>query len=255
MKLLNLPLITAVLASACSAPALAASYTIDWLDMSATGLAATVTSPSPTYYLPGYGHVLVTYDATPLNWTRNQGPLLQNGSFSAAGNNYAWTTRDSVDAVNFGVDGTSLDYTLTFTLLDGPIAAGLLVLGTAGLGHSSAAGFTTVTVLQNGTFLNDWDLGANFGPTDFSGGVGNFTVKNSLSAPTPGFFNTDLGVTRIDDSVSSLTLRVHHIGQDGIGFNIGLISPVPEPATTTCAAAGLLLLARRRRPVAAGTVA
>jgi hypothetical protein len=121
------------------------------------------------------------------------------------------------------------------------------VLGTAGLGHSSAAGFTRVRVLQNGTFLGDYDLGANFAPTAITLGVGNFELTSSLTDPTPGHFNTDLGVTRIDDTITSLTLQVHHIGQDGIGFNIGMIKPVPEPGTAALTGLGVLVLTRRRR--------
>ena len=227
----------------------AVAYTISWLDMSATPVAGAVGNPSAIYNLPGYGNVQVSYTSTTLNWTREAGALLQNGSTVAGADGYSWNNFHSVNAVNFAAGNSPpLSYNITFTLLNGPMPAGQLVLGSAGLGHSTAAGFTDVIVIQNATFLNDHDLGAGFGPTSFTGGVGSFTLRNSLAEPTPGFFNSDLGVTRIDDSVSSLTLRLSHIGQDGIGFGIGMINPVPEPGTAALASLGALALLSRRAP-------
>ena len=237
-------LLFALLLTTTAAPA--ASYSIDWLDMSATSIGSTITSPSFIYLLPGYGQVSITYDSVGLNWTRAQAAIQQNGSVVSGSDTYSWTTKDSMDAVNFAPKGTSQDYIITFTFLDGPVPAGQLALGSAGLGGFALSGPTEARVFQNGTFLGDYDLGANFGPTDFSTGPG-FLLKNSLTEPTPGFFNTDFGVTRIDDSVTSLTLRLHHVGQDGIGFNIGLITPVPEPSGILLSSLGLVGLLRRRR--------
>ena len=82
--------------------------------------------------------------------------------------------------------------------------------------------------------MGDYDLGASFGPSAFTGGVGSFTVKNALPGElnSDAAFNTDFGMVRIDDSVTSVTLNVVHIGRDGINFSIGWITPVLPAAAS-----------------------
>ena len=126
---------------------------------------------------------------------------------------------------------SAIDYDLTFSFSGSPLPAGQLVLASMGLGGNTDTGPTIATVDQKGTFLGDYNISTpDFicGPTAFTDGPGSiFSLTNSLVDPTPGYFNSQWGVTRIDVSVSSLTIHVHHVGYDGIGFTIGLVGPHP----------------------------
>lgn len=61
------------------------------------------------------------------------------------------------------------------------------------------------------------------GASQFTGGAGTFSVQNSVTGAGGAnpWWNTQLGVVRIDDAVSSLTVNQSLIRGDGIGFNIG----------------------------------
>ena len=132
----------------------------------------------------------------------------------------------------------ALDYNLTFTFLGLPVPAGQLVLASFGLG-AQGSDKTKAQVAKNGTFLGDWALGSPtttppYGPTAFTGSAGSFNLTNSLADPAPGYFNTNWGVTRINDAVQSLTISLHHVFYDGIGFTVGLAnngSPVAPTAS------------------------
>ena len=71
-------------------------------------------------------------------------------------------------------------------------------------------------------------------------------MQNSLTGlgGQDPWWNTPLGVVRIDDPISSLTINFSQIRGDGIGVNIAAI---PEPATAALVGLGALLVARRRR--------
>ena len=99
----------------------------------------------------------------------------------------------------------------------------MVYVGASGMGRRRALGATVVTVNQNGTFLGDWSGGGNYGPTQLTGGAGVFQMQNSLTGPggQDPWWNTPLGVVRIDDAISSLTVNFSQIRGDGIGFNIG----------------------------------
>ncbi|MBI5866884.1 MAG: hypothetical protein HZB43_01110 [candidate division Zixibacteria bacterium] len=113
--------------------------------------------------------------------------------------------------------------------------AGELVLGVYGLGRlddtlKSPLYITTVTVGENGAFLGEWDLGPNFGPTEFLPGANSFVLRNLLpgnGVPGDPSFNSDLAVVRFPGTGAfwTLTLNVTHIGYDGISFTIGRAYP------------------------------
>jgi hypothetical protein len=242
----------ALVATARPVPARAASFGIDWLDMSATGVGAEVASGS-VYVLPGYGDVQIDYTsalpATPQPWRRNVGP---SGSLAAGPDTYTWGAFDALNGVNgFGGEMTRV-YTITFSFLDGPVDAGKLVLGTYGLGRNDVSEpsdpKTFVQVFQPGTNLGDSDLGPANAPTLFTPIIGGFQLENSVLEPGAGFFNTDHNVVRIDTALSSLVLNVTHIDEDGISFSVGLIVSEPASALLLGSSALLLLGARRGRP-------
>lgn len=121
-----------------------------------------------------------------------------------------------------------------------------------GLGGKTSQGRTLLDVAHAGTFLGDFDLPTVTAPTDFVDGGGSFTLRNSVTESTTGFFNTDFGVVRIDDSVSQLVLSIYHVSEDGVAITVGLTSAaseVPEASTVVAGVglAGVLGLALRRR--------
>ena len=72
-------------------------------------------------------------------------------------------------------------------------------------------------------------------------------MQNSLTGPggVDPHWNTELGVVRINDAVSSITVDFSQISGDGAGVNIGYAVPAPGSITLLAAAAGLVT--RRRR--------
>jgi len=101
-------------------------------------------------------------------------------------------------------------------------------------------------VFQSGTFLGDWQTSTTFGATQFTAGVNMFTLQNSVTAAggaNPNW-NTALGVSLINTTVSTLSLEFTQLPGDGVGVNIGF---VPSPGAAAVLAFGGLLAARRRR--------
>jgi len=238
------------LSAIAATPAFAINYTIDWLNMSPTAFGSTVPNNS-TYNLTGVGNVTISY-AYPSYFTQSRGQTAQliTGNVNFAGDNYAWTNNEMFGTV-FGVGPDPLvpiPWTITYTFQN-PVAAGSLFLGVAGLGQTSSfgGGATIATVNQNGTFLGDWAGGGPWGPTQYTGGPGTFQMQNSLtgSGGLDPWWNTPLGVVRIDDTVSSLTVNMSQIRGDGVGLNIGYA--VPGPGAAALLGLGGLVAARRRR--------
>ena len=102
--------------------------------------------------------------------------------------------------------------------------------------HASG-GASVYTVNQNGTFLGDWTDGGPWGPTQFTGGAGTFSVQNSVNGASGSnpWWNTPLGVVRIDDAVSSLTVNCSQIRGDGISAPLGARRPPRLTASRRCA--------------------
>lgn len=232
----------------------AASFNVNWMSLAPTPFG----SPPPfvgNYNLPGIGTVQMTYTADPdFAEARLQVPALATGSVTFGPDTYSWTNQETLARTNWaysGVLNTAWFVTYTFP---GTVPAGQLILGVQGLGRRDANPgenpadcITTAFVPQSGTYLGDWTGALNVGPTQFSGGVGNFSMVNSLSGPggADPWWNTGLALVRIDDPVSSLTVRVSQTGGDGVGVNIGSI--VPEPGSAALLALGGLLALRRQR--------
>ncbi|MCB9849255.1 MAG: PEP-CTERM sorting domain-containing protein [Phycisphaerales bacterium] len=231
----------------------AANYTIDWMQLAPTPFGNAPPFAS-NYSLPGIGTVQMSYTADPdFAEARLQVPQLATGNVSYAGDNYAWTNQETLARTNWGFSGIiNTAWTVTYTF-PGTIPAGKIMLGVQGLGRrdplpgeSAFDAMTTATVLQNGTLLGEWTGALNTGPTQFTPGVGIFSMINSLTGPggADPWWNTPLAVVRIDDAISSLTVHLDHTSGDGVGVNIGVLTP--EPGTLALLAAGGLTMLRRR---------
>jgi hypothetical protein len=230
--------------------AAASTLTIDWLDMSPTLFGTSVPNNS-NYFLAGIGNVNVSYNIpAAYNHARTTNPSLQNGSVTSGPNTYAWGAHELFAATASSTSASS-SWDITFTF-SSTVNAGDLYLGIVGLGATTqspfGAGASVATVLQNGTFIGDY-AGApanNWGPTQFAGGPGIFTMQNSLAAPggIDPHWNSQLGIVRIDDAVNSLTVRFNQLTGDGVGLNIGV---VPAPNTAVLIGLGGLTAFRRRR--------
>jgi hypothetical protein len=228
----------------------AANYAIDWLDMPAVVANGATINSGAIFNMPGYGNVQVSYTSTaPIIWKTTVNSSAQNGNVPFGGDNYSWTAQSYMSGVNGNSGSSTTSYTITFNLLDGPIVNSQLVLGVVGLGSGPGGGATdtSVTVGTNGIYYGDFDLGPASAPTQFVGGSGTFTMKNSIAAPIAGYFNTDFGLVKLSSNPSSIVLNVTQIKEDGIGFSLGRYSAVPEPGTAILALLAPLGLLRRKR--------
>ena len=232
-NLLLLPGAGLILALAVST-ASAANYTVDWLQMSPPPFGTSVPNNS-VYNLPGVGNVTITYSLpTWFTDARFQNALLLNGNVTSGGDNYAWTSHELFATTNLASPSTPLagdPWRITYTF-PGVQPAGSILLGVSGLGQTTSygGGASTATVNQNGTFLGDWSGGGDYGPTQFTAGPP-FQMQNSVTGAggQDPWWNTPLGVVRINDPISSLTIDFSQISGDGVGVNIGHV--VPEPAS------------------------
>lgn len=228
--------------------AMAANFTINWLDMSPTPFGTSVPNNS-VFNLAGIGQVTVTY-SIPSGFTdaRGTNAFFDNGSVQSG--MYSWSNYEWFGTTNHVASDpvVTTPWRITYTFAN-TVNAGDLVVGVVGLGSTTSfgGGDSTATVNQNGAFLGDFSSGGNFGPTMFTGGVGTFTMQNSLSAPggADPHWNTPLGVVLINDSVSSITVDFAQLSGDGVGVNIGAVVP-PPGALATMAVGGLVALRRRR---------
>jgi hypothetical protein len=223
-----------LLAVATIASSASAATVISWLDMSPTTYGSPVPN-STVINVPGIGNVTITY-SIPANVThvRQAGGAFVAGSIGATSwSNYEDYSTIFTDGPDPLVPVTwSITYTFPTTL-----AAGTVYFGSIGLGQTSSfgGGASVYTVNQNGTFLGDWTDGGPWGPTQYTGGAGTFSVQNSLtgSGGLNPWWNTPLGVVRIDDAVSSLTVNCSQIRGDGIAENIGfVVEPTPTHSTS-----------------------
>jgi hypothetical protein len=236
--------------SLCAVSANAANFGIDWLTMAPPAVGSSVPNGS-IYNLAGVGNVTVTYSIpSGFSDARVQNPLFVTGNVTNGPDTYSWTDHEMFGATNLvSVDPiVPVQWRITFSF-PGTVPAGQMYVGVAGLGQTTSfgGGATTATVNQNGTFLGDWSGGGNYGPTQYTPGAGTFSMQNSVTGAggADPWWNSMLGVVRIDDPVSSITVDFAHISGDGAGVNIGFAVPTPG-AMATLAGAGLLAIRRRR---------
>lgn len=228
----------------------AVNYTIDWLSMAPTLVGNSVPN-AQVFNVPGVGNVTMTYAMGPeYTNSRLQPSWMQNVSITSGGDNYAWTNFEDLATVHDGGPNSVLvlPWSVTYSF-PANRAPGTTFLAVGGLGATTSfgGGTTTATVNQNGTFLGDYVSGMGFGATQFTGGVGTFSMQNSVTGAggIDPHWNTEFGVVRIDDTVSSITVNFSQLRGDGVGVNVGFI--VPEPATLSVLAGAGLVLGRRRR--------
>ena len=236
-------LATAV-AAALGTATTASAQALTWLDMAPTAIGSSVPNNS-SIFLPNVGLVNITYTFTG-NFLDLRGinPLFQNGTASST----SWGAHETFGAVNLG-SGTILPsnwrITYTFPSLQ---PAGSIFLGVSGLGRTNDNGGqqSVASVNQNGTFMGDWTGTGNYGATTFIPTVGNFTMNNSVTGPggSDPWWNTALGVVRIDDAISTLTVNLSQLPGDGVGLNI---ASIPTPGAAGLLALGALASTRRRR--------
>lgn len=206
----------------------AATYTIDWLTQSPPAVGSAIPNGS-VYNVAGIGPVTVTHSiGASVSDSRSQNPLYTAGSVLYSGDTYQWSNFEYFGTIlTTGPDPlvpvvSTVTYTFPYAL-----APGSVYVGTIGLGATTSfgGGASTMTVNQNGTFLGDFNGYAGFGASQFTGGVGTFTVQNSVTGAggQDPHWNSQLAVVRIEDTVSSLTIIHSGLRGDGIGANVGFV--------------------------------
>ena len=177
------PIAAATLLTALAGTAGATNFVIDWLDMSPVLNGQQVPNNS-NYFLPGIGNVNISYNIpTTFAHARSIEPLLQNQGFVSGPDTYSWTGHETfANVLTTGPDPlvpVAWDITYTFS---GTIPAGSIALGVAGLGQTTSfgGGASVATVNQNGTLLGEYIGPNNWGPTQYTGGPGIFSMSDVL---------------------------------------------------------------------------
>ena len=216
--------------------ALAATLTIDWLQMPPTPSGGSVPNGS-IFNVPGIGPVTVTYSMG-ANVSDSRSLILPPaGSVAYGGDTYQWSNWEYFGTIlNTGPDPivpvtSTVTYTFPFQL-----SPGVVYVGTVGIGATTSfgGGVSTITVNQNGTFFGDFNIDASFGASAFTGNPGQFYVRNSVTGPggQNPHWNSQLAVVRVDDYVSSVTIIHDTLRGDGIGANVGFIHDYQTAATS-----------------------
>lgn len=243
----------AAIAAAAAFPATAATIPLTWLDMAPVPINTPVPN-NTAYNMPGLGPVTITYSIPSfINHVHGTNAVFQNGNVVSGPDTYTWGAHQYFGATNFGTsnaDGTpstGAPWRITYTF-PSTVAANQIYLGIGGLGRTTNLGGieSTATVNQNGTFLGDFISGQNWGATDFIPGAGTFTLRNTQigAGGADPWWNTEMALIQINDSLNSLTVDFWNIPGDGLFVNIAY---VPAPGAIVVLAAGGLVAIRRRR--------
>jgi hypothetical protein len=240
--------------SALAPVAGAANLTLNWLQMTPTPFGGQPPNGS-SYNMPGVGLVQINYTVTPAFSTGrlDQSPIFGGDSITSGGNTYSWTPIEQFARSNIQpAPPLNQTWSITYTF-PSTLAGGTVYLGVSGLGRRDQAvpgAITTAQVSQNGNYLGeDFGVGGPWGSNQFTGGVGTFSLENSVTgASTFGpNWNSALALVQITDAVSSLTVNFNQTSGDGVGLNIAVVT-TPAPGTAAVlGGAGLLALRRRRR--------
>jgi hypothetical protein len=214
----------------------AAAISIDWLTMSPPAVGTSVPNNS-VYNVAGIGNVTVSY-VLPTNFTdaRSVSPLYTAGNVVFGPDTYSWTDFEYFGTTFTDGDLGPLFYTITFTF-PALLSPGTVYVGVIGLGATTSfgGGASSAACFQNGTFLGDYVGDATAGATQVNDLVGFFGMQNSVTGAggVNPHWNTHLGVVRIDDAVTSVTLTMGNLRGDGIGVTVGFTPDGATPAAET----------------------
>ena len=188
-----------------------------------------------TLNLPCYGRVLVTIaptapaDPVPVATFFHQVAAENQSPQNAP--QFSWGA--DTDRFNVFANAGPLDYTVTFTFLDGPVDPSRLILVVVGLAAATTATITTNPPTAPGTLLGEFEF-----PTPSSTTVITGNVLSSANDGDP--VNTGWALYRPQAApLTSVSVHMNQAGGDGVGWTLSyLCEPAvvePIPAATPMA--------------------
>jgi len=221
--------LAALLMIAAFIPSYAAAIPLQYMQMPGSG---NFSSPT-TFYLPGYGNVQVTEGTAPATYWD------QTGAYNQGAGIYTWGT-DTQRLNVLNTQPTNINYTVTFSFLNGAPDLSKLIVVPVGLARG-----TTAQIDQQGSLVGEYSFGGTTSTTLYNSGTMTFS---SMGDHDP--FNTGWALFQLnqsDGAISSVSLAFNQIPGDGVGFTLGY--QAPEPSTLVLlgtAVAGLAGVMRRR---------
>jgi len=178
-----------------------------------------------TLQLPCYGRVQVTITPVPgvtfFHQTAAENSSPQNAP------QFSWGA--DTDRFNVFANAGTIDYTITFTFLDGPPDASKLLLVVAGLANGTTATVTTSPITSPGTLLGEF----HFPPPLPGGSSTTNQAGNVLSSANDGDpVNTGWALYRPQSAaLTSVSVQMHQVGGDGLGWTLAYVcDPAQTPA-------------------------
>lgn len=181
-----------------------------------------------TLNVPCYGRVQVTITPNP---PTNPIPTPTFFHQTAAENQspqnapqYSWGA--DTDRFNVFANAGAINYTVTFTFLDGPADGSRLILVVAGLAASTTGTITTVPATSPGTLLGEFRFSSPTSSTTLRTG-------NVLSSANDGDpINTGWALYQPQAAMlSSISIQMNQAGGDGLGWTLAYFCPA-QPAAT-----------------------